>query len=78
MIDEFLTMKEVATLLKIGEKTVYSLAQRGEIPAFKVGRQWRFRKSALEQWVKEQEQRPRSSRRATSHSPRRRRLVQVA
>lgn len=34
--EEVFTVKEVATLLKVGEKTVYSMAQAGELPAFKV------------------------------------------
>ena len=39
--DEILTIKEAAALLKLTEKTVYSMAQRGEIPAFKIRGQWR-------------------------------------
>jgi excisionase family DNA binding protein len=50
--DEILTISEVAELLKIAEKTVYGLAQRGEIPAFKVGGQWRFSRAALDSWIK--------------------------
>jgi excisionase family DNA binding protein len=42
MNDDILTIPEVAELLRIAEKTVYTLAQRGEIPAFKLGGQWRF------------------------------------
>ena len=36
MPDEVLTIKEVAALLKLAEKTVYAMAQAGEIPAFKI------------------------------------------
>ena len=50
--DEILTISEVAGLLKIAEKTVYGLAQRGEIPAFKVGGQWRFSRAAIDTWIK--------------------------
>ncbi len=50
--DEILTISEVAELLKIAEKTVYGLAQRGEIPAFKVGGQWRFSRAAIDSWIK--------------------------
>ncbi|MDO9140469.1 MAG: helix-turn-helix domain-containing protein [Methylobacter sp.] len=42
-------MKEVAAYLKINERTVYRLAASGDIPAFKVGGSWRFRKDTLEQ-----------------------------
>jgi excisionase family DNA binding protein len=34
--DEILTLPEVAQLLKVGEKTVYTMAQRSQLPAFKV------------------------------------------
>lgn len=36
MTDEVLTIREVAELLNLARKTDYSIAQRGEIPAFKV------------------------------------------
>jgi predicted DNA-binding transcriptional regulator AlpA len=35
--DEILTLPEVALLLKVAEKTVYTMAQKGDLPAFKVG-----------------------------------------
>ncbi|MDQ3274727.1 MAG: helix-turn-helix domain-containing protein [Actinomycetota bacterium] len=41
MPDKVLTTKEVATLLKLAETTVYAMAQAGEIPAFKIRGQWR-------------------------------------
>jgi excisionase family DNA binding protein len=52
LMDEVLTVREVATLLKINEKTAYKLAARGEIPGFKVGGSWRFEKAQLEEWMK--------------------------
>lgn len=52
--DEVLTIKEVAALLKLAEKTVYSMAQQGEIPAFKVRGQWRIRRSELDRWIDKQ------------------------
>jgi excisionase family DNA binding protein len=53
MNDAILTIPEVAELLRIAEKTVYALAQRGEIPAFKVGGQWRFSRGAIQAWIDE-------------------------
>jgi excisionase family DNA binding protein len=44
---EILTLEEVAAYLKAGKRTVYRLAQKGEIPAFKLGGTWRFRRSEL-------------------------------
>jgi len=51
MSDEILTLPEVAQLLKVAEKTVYTMAQKGELPAFKVGGQWRFRRADLDTWI---------------------------
>ncbi len=54
MPDSILTLPEVAGLLKVAEKTVYTMAQRGQLPAFKVRGQWRFKRSDLEQWIEDQ------------------------
>lgn len=51
--DDILTIPEVAELLRIAEKTVYTLAQKGKLPAFKVGGQWRFSRSSIESWIEE-------------------------
>ena len=50
--DSIMTIEEVAAYLKIPKSTVYILAQDGKIPCQKVGRQWRFHKEAIDQWVK--------------------------
>ena len=52
--DEVLRLREVADLLKVGEKTVYSMAQTGELPAFKVRGQWRFSRKDIDAWIEEQ------------------------
>jgi excisionase family DNA binding protein len=54
MSDEILTLPEVAQLLKVAEKTVYTMAQLGELPAFKVRGQWRFKRVDIDQWIEEQ------------------------
>jgi len=54
MPDEILTLPEVAVLLKVAEKTVYTMAQRAEIPAFKVRGQWRFKRVDLDRWIEAQ------------------------
>ena len=54
MPDEILTLPEVAVLLKVAEKTVYTMAQRAEIPAFKVRGQWRFKRVELDSWIEAQ------------------------
>ena len=43
-----LTVTEVAELLRINKSTVYRIAKQGRLPATRVGRQWRFRKSVLD------------------------------
>jgi excisionase family DNA binding protein len=50
---EILTLDEVAVYLKAGKRTVYRLAQKGEIPAFKLGGTWRLRRSDLDRWIAE-------------------------
>lgn len=55
---EVLRVREVAALLKIGEKTVYSMAQARELPAFKVRGQWRFSRTDLDEWIERQKQAP--------------------
>jgi excisionase family DNA binding protein len=51
--DEILTIDEDATFLKAGKRTVYRLAASGDIPAFKLGGTWRFRRSELDEWIAE-------------------------
>jgi len=53
MPDALLTLHEVADLLKVAEKTVYTMAQRRELPAFKVRGQWRFKQTDLDLWIEE-------------------------
>ncbi|HMV65901.1 MAG TPA: helix-turn-helix domain-containing protein [Myxococcota bacterium] len=56
--DAILTIPEVAALLRISEKSAYKLAQAGDLPAFKVGNQWRFRRAELDAWIDDQRRRP--------------------
>ncbi|MDR2398326.1 MAG: PTS sugar transporter subunit IIA [Spirochaetaceae bacterium] len=52
MIEEdILTIDEVAQYLRVSERTVYDWAQKGEIPAGKIGTAWRFKKAEIEKWV---------------------------
>lgn len=44
---EILTVSQVAEYLQLSEMTTYKLVQEGRIPAFKIGRHWRVRKSDL-------------------------------
>ena len=51
---EYLTVEEVAGRFGVTPTTVYRLAQRGTLPGFKVGNQWRFSRQMLEGWVADQ------------------------
>ena len=53
MVDQILTLKEVAAYLKLAEKTAYRLASEGKLPGFKVGGSWRFKRDDLEAWIEE-------------------------
>ncbi len=52
--EEVLKIKDLAALLKVGIKTIYSMAQAGELPAFKVRGQWRFSKKDIDEWIDQQ------------------------
>ena len=52
--EEVLKLKDIAALLKVGEKTIYSMAQTGELPAFKVRGQWRFSRNDIDAWIEQQ------------------------
>lgn len=53
-MEEYMTVSQVAELLQLSEKTVYRLAQRGELPGFKVGGSWRFRRRDIDAWAAKQ------------------------
>jgi excisionase family DNA binding protein len=50
---DVLTIDELAAYLKISKSTLYKLVREGKIPSQKIGKHWRFRKSAIDQWLEE-------------------------
>ena len=46
-----LTIEEVADYLKLKPQTIYKWAQSGKIPGAKFGKEWRFRRSLIEEWI---------------------------
>ena len=50
----FLTTEEVLGCLKVNPRTIYRLIKSGELPAVRIGRQWRFRQTDLEAWIHRQ------------------------
>ena len=53
-MSDLMTVKEVAEYLKLNYMTVYKLAQKGRIPASKIGGNWRFKKELLDEWIAKQ------------------------
>ncbi len=51
---DILTLEEVAHYLRLKPQTIYRWAQERRIPAVKLGKEWRFRKSILDRWLDEQ------------------------
>ena len=49
--DVFLTTEQVLEYLQVNLRTVYRLIKSGKLPAVRVGRQWRFRKSDVDRWL---------------------------
>jgi excisionase family DNA binding protein len=45
-----LTVKELAHYLKVHPSTVYRLLKDGQLPAFKVGNDWRFNFEEIKRW----------------------------
>ena len=52
MPEEVMTVPEVAEYLRINPQTVYRKAKSGQLPAVRIGRAIRFRRSELESWLK--------------------------
>ena len=50
----FLTTEEVLGYLNTTPRTIYRLIRNGELPAIRIGRQWRFRRADLDKWVERQ------------------------
>jgi len=48
-----MTLEEVADYLRLKPQTIYTWAQEKKIPAAKLGKEWRFRKSLIDKWFNE-------------------------
>ena len=51
MQENLLTAEQVAFYLKVDKFTVYRLVAQKKIPAFKVGNQWRFKQTLVDEWL---------------------------
>src|SRR5690348_5082414 len=50
---DIMTVGEVADYLNCHYSTIYRLLRNGALPAFRIGGAWRFRRAAIESWIKE-------------------------
>lgn len=52
-IEDIMTLEDVAKYLKLKPQTIYTWAQNGKIPAAKLGKEWRFKRSVIDKWFDE-------------------------
>ncbi len=52
--NDIMTVEEVAAYLRLQPQTIYKWAQEKRIPAAKLGKEWRFRRTILDRWLDQQ------------------------
>ena len=57
MAKRVLTVKEVADYLHVHQSTIYRMLKRSQLPAFRVGSDWRFNVEAIDRWRSQMESR---------------------
>ena len=62
-----MTLEEVADYLRVHPSTIYRLLKKKQLPAFKVGSDWRFNLESIDKWRAEAEQGRSASRYAVKH-----------
>jgi|LSQX01.1.fsa_nt_gb excisionase family DNA binding protein len=55
---EIMSLDELARYLKVSKSTLYKQVQQGGLPGQKVGKQWRFHKIAVDEWLRKNPQGP--------------------
>ena len=53
MIEQLMTIEELARYMRVSRFTIYRLAKSRFIPGTKIGRQWRFQKEEIDRWLKD-------------------------
>jgi excisionase family DNA binding protein len=48
---ELMTLDDIAKYLKVSSWTVYRFVREGRLPCYRLGHQWRFKKSLVEEWL---------------------------
>jgi len=57
-ITPVLTVRDLSTYLRVHPSTIYRLLKTGQLPAFKVGSDWRFNVEEIDRWRVEREKKP--------------------
>lgn len=52
--EQLMSVEQVAKYLQLNRSTIYDWAQRGKLPAIKLGQVWRFRRAELDTWLETQ------------------------
>lgn len=52
---KLLTLEAAAEILQVSKRTLLRMIQKREVPAFKIGGQWRIRESQFRKWVEQKE-----------------------
>ncbi len=55
---DLMTTKELSEYLQLDRMTIYKLLKSGDIPANRVGHQWRFFRSDIDDWIRSNQVRP--------------------
>ncbi len=51
---EILTVRDVADYLNCHHSTIYRLVNSGQIPAFRLGSDWRFKRDVIDRWIEQE------------------------
>jgi len=51
IMEEWMTINEVAKYLRVSKDWVYKAAQKGKIPTYKIGGLWRFKEKEIDEWL---------------------------
>ena len=64
--NDIMEAREVADYLRLHLFTIHRLAREAQLPGFKIGNDWRFKRSSVEAWIRKQEKLSKMKR---THSP---------
>lgn len=54
MDNKLLTVEDLAEYLQLSTKTIYRMLRRGQLPCYRVGNQWRFRRETIDTWLEDE------------------------